>query len=48
MTLEEMERRHLRAALDQAGWGIRAAARTLGIPESTLRFRLKKLGIRRT
>ena len=50
VTLEENERRHIIAALEAAGWvirGIDGAAQALGIPESTLRGRMKQLGIER-
>jgi formate hydrogenlyase transcriptional activator len=49
-TLEEMERRHIAEALEQAGWvieGERGAAVALGLSASTLRSRMKKLGLRR-
>jgi len=50
LTLEEVERRHIQEVLEQTGWVIRGAhgaAAVLGLAESTLRFRMKKLGIRR-
>jgi formate hydrogenlyase transcriptional activator len=50
-TLEEIERAHIRAVLERAGWvieGERGAARMLGLHASTLRGRLRKLGIRKT
>ncbi|HMP57968.1 MAG TPA: sigma 54-interacting transcriptional regulator [Gemmatales bacterium] len=50
-TLEEADRQHIRAALEQTGWvidGPRGAARILGLHPNTLRSRLKKLGIHRT
>jgi len=49
-TLEEMERRHIEGALRRSGWRINGpgnAAESLGIHPNTLRFRMKKLGIRR-
>jgi formate hydrogenlyase transcriptional activator len=49
-TLEEMERRHIEDALERAGWvieGERGAAVALGLNASTLRSRMKKLGVRR-
>ena len=49
-TLEEVERRHIEGALRRAGWRINGpgnAAESLGIHPNTLRFRMKKLGIRR-
>ena len=49
-TLEEMERRHIEGALRRSGWRINGpgnAAESLGIHPNTLRFRMKKLGIKR-
>jgi formate hydrogenlyase transcriptional activator len=49
-TLEEVETAHIRAALERAGWvveGPRGAAAELDLKASTLRFRMKRLGIRR-
>jgi formate hydrogenlyase transcriptional activator len=49
--LRDVERRHVRAALDQAAWvveGPRGAARILGLHPNTLRSRIEKLGIRRS
>jgi PAS domain S-box-containing protein len=49
-TLDEMERRHIVATLKRCGWvvdGNDGAARALGVNPSTLRSRMKKLGIRR-
>jgi len=49
--LEDVERRHIVAVLTQAQWridGPRGAARLLNMNPSTLRSRLKKLGIRRS
>ena len=51
LTLEEQERRHIRAVLERTGWvigGARGAAALLGLPASTLRDRMKKLGIVRS
>jgi DNA-binding NtrC family response regulator len=45
LTLEENERQHIQQVLAETGWVVRGAASLLGIPESTLRFRIKKLGI---
>jgi formate hydrogenlyase transcriptional activator len=45
-----MERRHVREALERTGWvieGQRGAAAALGLTASTLRSRMKKLGVRR-
>ncbi len=50
-TLEEMERTHIRRVLDATRGvieGERGAARILGLNPSTLRGRLRKLGIRKT
>jgi formate hydrogenlyase transcriptional activator len=50
MTLEEMERRHIEAVLEEKRWtieGERGAARALDIHPNTLRSRMQKLGIRR-
>jgi len=50
LTLEEIERRHIRAVLDAAGWvieGPRGAAQRLNSSPSTIRSRMKKLGIAR-
>ncbi len=49
-TLEEVERAHIQRVLEQTQWvieGERGAALTLGINASTLRGRMRKLGIRR-
>jgi len=50
LTLEEVERRHIGKTLEEVGWviaGPNGAAVQLGLKESTLRFRMKKLGIER-
>jgi formate hydrogenlyase transcriptional activator len=50
LTLEEMERRHILAVLDQTNWvlsGPHGAAARLGIKRPTLQFRMHKLGISR-
>jgi formate hydrogenlyase transcriptional activator len=50
VTLEEVERGHILAALEAAGWvieGARGAARTLALHPNTLRSRMDKLGIKR-
>jgi PAS domain S-box-containing protein len=50
LTLAEAEARHIRQVLDQLGWvvaGKGGAADLLGVPESTLRSRMKKLGVQR-
>lgn len=49
-TLEEVERSHILSVLEQTQWAIegeRGAARVLGLNPSTLRGRLRKLGLRR-
>lgn len=49
-TLEENERSHILAALEQSRWvieGARGAARILNLHPNTLRSRMKKLGIHR-
>ena len=48
LTKDEMEKKHIEAALAQCGWvvgGKHGAASLLGIPRSTLQYRMKKLGI---
>ena len=48
MSLAESERGYIRAVLDATHWrisGPQGAATILGVPESTLRTRMKKLGI---
>jgi formate hydrogenlyase transcriptional activator len=50
-TLEDLERAHIRSMLAQTGWrieGERGAAALLGLNPSTLRGRIRKLGIRKT
>jgi transcriptional regulator with GAF, ATPase, and Fis domain len=50
VTLEEMERRHIREALERSGWvieGPAGAARILGLHPNTLRSRMARLGIAR-
>ena len=49
-TLEEAEKRHIQRALERCNWVIRGnqgAARILGVPESTLRGKVERLGISR-
>jgi len=49
-TLREMERSHIRDTLERTGWvieGAGGAAAALGLSASTLRSRMKKLGVRR-
>jgi DNA-binding NtrC family response regulator len=50
-TLEDVERAHIRRVLDETGWkveGDRGAARRLGLNPSTLRGRMRKLGLGKT
>lgn len=49
-TLKDNERRHILWALEKTGWKVRGkggAAGLLGIPASTLAFRMNKVGIQR-
>jgi DNA-binding NtrC family response regulator len=49
-TLEELERAHIRRVLEEARWRIEGddgAARKLGLNPSTLRGRMRRLGLRR-
>jgi formate hydrogenlyase transcriptional activator len=49
-SLEDVERRHIVAVLDETGWrvsGERGAAKILGLKRTTLEARMKKLGIQR-
>ena len=48
LTLEEMERQHIRDVLEQTSWrvsGEKGAAKILGLNPTTLEARMKKLGI---
>jgi transcriptional regulator with GAF, ATPase, and Fis domain len=48
LSLEEVERNHIHRALEETGWqisGLQGAARILKMNPSTLRSRIKKLGI---
>ena len=45
LTLEEVERNHIRAVLGQVGGNQSRAADLLGMKRSTLRFRMEKLGL---
>jgi len=50
LTLAQAEAQHIRRMLERVGWAVAGpagAARLLGVPESTLRSRMKKLGIKR-
>jgi transcriptional regulator of acetoin/glycerol metabolism len=44
-TLPELERKSILQALREEDWRVEAAARRLGIPRSTLYYRLKAMGI---
>jgi formate hydrogenlyase transcriptional activator len=49
-SLEDVERRHIVAVLEEAGWrvsGERGAAKILGLKRTTLEARMRKLGILR-
>lgn len=49
-SLEDVERRHIEAVLAQTNWmieGARGAAKILNLNPSTLRSRMKNLGIKR-
>ncbi len=51
ITLEEVERAHIRRVLEGTRWvieGEHGAARILGLNPSTLRGRLRKLGLRKS
>jgi len=51
VALEEVERRHILKVLETTGWrisGSKGAARILDINPSTLRSRMKKLGLKKT
>jgi transcriptional regulator of acetoin/glycerol metabolism len=50
VTLEALEKQHILKVLDATGWrisGPQGASNILGLNASTLRFRMKKLGIRK-
>ena len=50
-TLQDKEREHILSVLEHTGWKIAGqdnAAERLGLKPSTLRFRMKKLGIERS
>ncbi|HLI35471.1 MAG TPA: sigma 54-interacting transcriptional regulator [Terriglobia bacterium] len=49
-TLEEAERKHIQAVLEETNWvvgGMNGAAARLGLNRSTLQFRMRKLGLTR-
>jgi DNA-binding NtrC family response regulator len=45
LTLEEVERRHIAAVLEEEGGRVEATARRLGVPRSSLYKRLRALGL---
>jgi formate hydrogenlyase transcriptional activator len=50
-TLQDMERRHILAVLEKTGWrlsGDGGAAEVLGLKRTTLRAKMKRLGIKRS
>jgi transcriptional regulator with GAF, ATPase, and Fis domain len=50
VNLQEVERSHITGVLETCGWKVKGAgnaADRLGLKESTLRSRMKKLGIER-
>ena len=50
MRLQDVERDHIFSVLESCGWKVKGhgnAAEKLGLKESTLRARMKKLGIQR-
>jgi len=50
ITIKGVERNHILEVLEKTGWkisGRNGAAEVLGLKESTLRARMKKLGIKR-
>jgi formate hydrogenlyase transcriptional activator len=51
LTLQDMERRHMVAVLEKTGWrlsGDGGAAEVLGLKRTTLRAKMKRLGIKRS
>lgn len=51
LTLEKMERRHIRDILEQTSWrdsGEKYAAKIIGLNPITLEARMKRLGIARS
>jgi transcriptional regulator with GAF, ATPase, and Fis domain len=46
VTLDEMERRIVSAALERADYNVTAAARLLGTSRETLRYRVGKYGLK--
>jgi len=45
LTLDDMEREIVRAALERAGHNVTAAARLLGTTRQTVRYRIEKFGL---
>ena len=43
--LEQVEREHIQRALQNSGWNISAAARSLGLSRPTLRKRINRYGL---
>jgi hypothetical protein len=46
-TINEVEREHIREILHQKNWNVRDAAKTLGIPRSSLYTKLKEYSLTR-
>ncbi len=46
-TIKEMEKQHIRTALEAASWNFTEAAAILGIHRNTLRLKLKEYGIKK-
>jgi DNA-binding NtrC family response regulator len=47
-TLDQVERQYIQAVLNQEGGRVEVAAKKLGIPRSSLYYKLKQYGLRRT
>jgi transcriptional regulator with GAF, ATPase, and Fis domain len=50
VAIEDVERQHIAAVLEETGWrvsGERGAAKILGLKRTTLEARMRKLGIQR-
>lgn len=45
-SLDDLERQHIEHALEAAHWRVGLAAERLGVPRSTLYFKIKKMGLR--
>jgi len=48
LSLEEVERAHVRRVLDQCGWNVSQAAKTLGIDRGTLYAKIRRYSLERT